>query len=189
MCNSCFDLASETKVHNSWAIRIKLKIFRIFSSFEFFPQWNILLVFCRSSSKVSMVWSYDMGITYVLWTSGSSKLVTQTSNGLFLSTFPAAASTSPLALHINLRQSQSQIWKESSQEKTLYQLTRPSRPIIRCDVWIVEWMRYRPTDQPTDRPTDQPTNQPTDTAYCRDKRCEDASKKTRLDKNWRPTEQ
>ena len=27
--------------------------------------------------------------------------------------------------------------------------TRPSRP-IRCDVWIVERMRYRPTDQPTD---------------------------------------
>ena len=27
--------------------------------------------------------------------------------------------------------------------------TRPSRP-IRCAVWIVERMRYRPTDQPTD---------------------------------------
>ena len=30
-------------------------------------------------------------------------------------------------------------------------ITRPSRP-IRCDVWIVERMRY-PTDQPTNRPT------------------------------------
>ena len=30
---------------------------------------------------------------------------------------------------------------------------RPSRP-IRCDVWIVERMRYRPTDRQTDRPTD-----------------------------------
>ena len=29
---------------------------------------------------------------------------------------------------------------------------RPSRP-IRCDVWIVERMRY-PTDRPTDQPTD-----------------------------------
>ena len=27
--------------------------------------------------------------------------------------------------------------------------TRPSRP-IRCAVWIVEPMRYRPTDRPTD---------------------------------------
>ena len=27
-------------------------------------------------------------------------------------------------------------------------ITRPSRP-IRCDVWIVERMRYRPTDRPT----------------------------------------
>ena len=31
-------------------------------------------------------------------------------------------------------------------------VTRPSRP-IRCDVWIVERMRY-PTDRPTNRPTD-----------------------------------
>ena len=30
--------------------------------------------------------------------------------------------------------------------------TRPSRP-IRCDLWIVERMRY-PTNQPTDQPTD-----------------------------------
>ena len=30
--------------------------------------------------------------------------------------------------------------------------TRPSRP-IRCDMWIVERMRY-PTDQQTDQPTD-----------------------------------
>ena len=30
--------------------------------------------------------------------------------------------------------------------------TRPSRP-IRCAVWIVERMRYRPTDQPTDQRT------------------------------------
>ena len=28
--------------------------------------------------------------------------------------------------------------------------TRPSRP-IRCDVWIVERMRYQPTDRPTNR--------------------------------------
>ena len=34
--------------------------------------------------------------------------------------------------------------------------TRPSRP-IRCDVWIVERMRY-PTDQPTDRLTNRPTD-------------------------------
>ena len=31
--------------------------------------------------------------------------------------------------------------------------TRPSR-LIRCDMWIVERMRYRPTNQPTNRPTD-----------------------------------
>ena len=31
---------------------------------------------------------------------------------------------------------------------------RPSRP-IRCDVLIVERMRYRQTDQPTDQPTDR----------------------------------
>ena len=33
--------------------------------------------------------------------------------------------------------------------------TRPSR-LIRCDVWIVELMRYRPTDRP--RPTDRLTD-------------------------------
>ena len=32
--------------------------------------------------------------------------------------------------------------------------TRPSRP-IRCAVWIVERMRYQPTDRPTNRPTDK----------------------------------
>merc|ERR1712074_134300 len=31
--------------------------------------------------------------------------------------------------------------------------TRPSRP-IRCDVWIIERMRYRQTNQPTNQPTD-----------------------------------
>ena len=31
--------------------------------------------------------------------------------------------------------------------------TRPSRP-IRCDVWIVERMRYRPTDRPTNQRTE-----------------------------------
>ena len=31
--------------------------------------------------------------------------------------------------------------------------TRPCRP-IRCDVWIVERMRYQPTNRPTDRPKD-----------------------------------
>ena len=30
--------------------------------------------------------------------------------------------------------------------------TRPNRP-IRCAVWIIERMRYRPTIQPTNRPT------------------------------------
>ena len=40
--------------------------------------------------------------------------------------------------------------------------TWPSRP-IRCDVWIVERMRY----QPTNRPSNQPTNRPTDTASYR----------------------
>ena len=35
--------------------------------------------------------------------------------------------------------------------------TRPSRP-IRCDVWIVERMRYRPTNRQTDRQTDRPTD-------------------------------
>ena len=34
--------------------------------------------------------------------------------------------------------------------------TRPSRP-IRCDVWIVERMRDRPTDRLTNLPTDQRT--------------------------------
>ena len=41
--------------------------------------------------------------------------------------------------------------------KPLYGITRPSRP-IRCDMWIVERMRY---------PTDRPTNRQTDTAGCR----------------------
>ena len=36
-----------------------------------------------------------------------------------------------------------------SKIETLVRETRPSRP-IRCDVWIVEWMRYRPTNRPTD---------------------------------------
>ena len=31
--------------------------------------------------------------------------------------------------------------------------TRPSRP-IRCDVWIIQRLRYQPTNQPTDRATD-----------------------------------
>ena len=34
--------------------------------------------------------------------------------------------------------------------------TMPSRP-LRCDVWIVERMRYRQTDQPTNRPTVRPS--------------------------------
>ena len=38
----------------------------------------------------------------------------------------------------------------------LTQKTRPSR-LIRCDVWIVERLRYR-TDRPTVRPTDWPTD-------------------------------
>ena len=42
-----------------------------------------------------------------------------------------------------------------------FKQTRPSRP-IRCDVWIVERMRY-----PTNQLTDQPTDQPTDTASYR----------------------
>ena len=46
----------------------------------------------------------------------------------------------------------------------LVEKTRPSRP-IRCDVWIVERMRY-PTDRPTDRPTDQRT-QPVIEVLCR----------------------
>ena len=45
-----------------------------------------------------------------------------------------------------------------------YGETRPSRP-IRCDVWIVERLRY-PTDQPTDRPTDRRT-QPVIEVLCR----------------------
>ena len=40
--------------------------------------------------------------------------------------------------------------REKSDKK--HKKTRPSRS-IRCDVWIVKWMRY-PTDQPTDQPTD-----------------------------------
>ena len=36
--------------------------------------------------------------------------------------------------------------------KALVEITRPSRP-IRCDVWIVERMRYRQTERPTDQPT------------------------------------
>ena len=40
--------------------------------------------------------------------------------------------------------------KETEEEK---KRTRPSWP-IRCDMWIVEQMRYRQTDQPTDQPTD-----------------------------------
>ena len=42
--------------------------------------------------------------------------------------------------------------------------TRPRRP-LRCDVWIVEQMRY-PTDQLTDRPTNQWT-QPVIEVLCR----------------------
>ena len=38
--------------------------------------------------------------------------------------------------------------KEGSEQSSGL-LTRPSRP-IRCDVWIVERMRYRQTDRPTD---------------------------------------
>ena len=50
--------------------------------------------------------------------------------------------------------------KKGKEEKT-----RPSRP-IRCDVMIVERMRYRQTDRQTDRQTNQPTN-PTDIASYR----------------------
>ena len=47
----------------------------------------------------------------------------------------------------------------------MWHLTRPSRP-IRCAVWIVERIRYRPTNRPTDRPTNQRT-QPVIEVLCR----------------------
>jgi len=39
--------------------------------------------------------------------------------------------------------------KKKNKNKEKEGKTRPSRP-IRCDVWIVERMRYRPTDRQTD---------------------------------------
>ena len=39
--------------------------------------------------------------------------------------------------------------KREGKEEGKQKGTRPSRP-IRCDVWIVERMRYRPTNRPTD---------------------------------------
>ena len=54
--------------------------------------------------------------------------------------------------------------RKDEKRKERKEETRPSRP-IRCDVWIVERMRY-PTDQPTDRPTNQRT-QPVIEVLCR----------------------